>query len=585
MKESLAALLKTALTQLQNLGELPAELTFDPQLERTRDRQFGDYASNIAMELAKAARQNPRQLASRIVATLPPSELLLKVEVAGPGFINFHLATARQHAVIDQILAQGAGFGRSSLGSGQRVQVEFVSANPNGPLHVGHGRGAAYGAAVASLFAACGFEVTREYYLNDAGRQMDILSISLWLRYLELLGEAIPFPSNGYRGDYVIDIARLLQAEVGKDWHQRANTLFDGLPPDEPAGGDKEAHVDALIERAKQLLGADYGRLFDFGLTHIQREIAADLAEFGVHHDQWFSERSLTDSGEVEAALALLQRQGLLYEAEGALWFRSTRFGDDKDRVVRRENGVHTYFASDIAYHHNKFQRGFDRIVNVWGSDHHGYIARVKAAIAGLGHDPDRLTVQLVQFVILYRGSERVQMSTRSGSFTTLRELRSEVGNDAARFFYVTRKSDQHMDFDLDLAKSQSKDNPVYYIQYAHARIASMVRKLAEQGEACDDIATAEQLTLLSETREQQLVAELARYPEVIEQAALQCDPHLLAHYLRDLASHFHIYYNGHRVLVEERALRTARIALCRAVQQVIANGLGLLGVAAPSTM
>lgn len=585
MKESLVTLLHAALEQLQKLGELPADLVFNPQLERTRDRQFGDYASNIAMELAKAARQNPRLLANRIVAELPPSDLLLKVEVAGPGFINFYLPAAGQHAVIGQILALGTAFGRSSIGAGQRVQVEFVSANPNGPLHVGHGRGAAYGAAVADLFAACGFSVSREYYLNDAGRQMDILSISLWLRYLQLLGEQFAFPSNGYRGDYVIDIARLLKAEVGNAWHHPATALFNAIPPDEPVGGDKDEHVDALIERAKTLLGDHYLRLFDFGLARIQSEIEADLAEFGVRYDNWFSERSLTESGEVDAALNALQAQNLLYEAEGALWFRSTQFGDDKDRVVRRENGVHTYFASDIAYHHNKFGRGFNRIVNVWGSDHHGYIARVKAAIAGLGHDPDLLTVQLVQFVILYRGGERVQMSTRSGSFITLRELRSEVGNDAARFFYVLRKSDQHMDFDLDLAKSQSKDNPVYYIQYAHARIASMVRRLAEQGEPFDAVTASDQLALLSEPREQELITELSRYREVVEQAALQCEPHLLAHYLRDLAGCFHVYYNGHRVLVDDVLLRNARITLCLAVQQVIANGLGLLGVSAPESM
>ena len=586
MKQHLENLLHQALAQLQSQGALPAELSASAGVERARDRQHGDFASNAAMSLAKAAKRKPRELAEAIVAALPPSDLVTKVEIAGPGFINFFLDGAAYQRVIGDILAAGEGYGRGTAGQRGSVQVEFVSANPTGPLHVGHGRGAAYGAAVANLLAAAGFRVHREYYVNDAGRQMDILAASVWLRYLELLGETFTFPSNGYKGAYVRDIAASLRDIHGEAFRRDAVQVMADLPADAPAGGDKEEHIDALIERARQLLGAaDYRTVFDAGLNIVLADIRQDLEEFGVSYDQWYSERSLTESGAVNRALERLKASGHAYEKDGALWFRATDFGDEKDRVLVRDNGQTTYFASDIAYHADKLERGFDRVIDVWGADHHGYVPRVKAALQAMGDDPAKLDVLLVQFAILYKGGERMQMSTRSGEFVTLRELRGEVGNDAARFFYVTRKCEQHMDFDLDLAKSQSADNPVYYIQYAHARVCSVLRQLSEKGFTRDPQRGANGLHLLHEEHEQALLVSLSRYPEVIETAALNHEPHLLAHYLRELAYEFHTYYNSHQFLVESADLRDARLNLIEAVRQVIRNGLALLGVSAPDTM
>ena len=508
------------------------------------------------------------------------------MEIAGPGFINFYLSPAAYQGVVAEILEQGEQFGRSDLGQGKPVQVEFVSANPTGPLHVGHGRGAAYGATVADLLAAVGYKVHREYYVNDAGRQMDILATSVYLRYLDLCGEELAFPSNGYKGDYVWDVGATLHRNHGDALRHGSVDLFRDVPADEPDGGDKEKHIDGLIARAKELLGAEvYREVFDLGLNSILANIRQDLKEFGVEYDEWFSERSLTDSGAVDQAIERLQQSGHVYEDKGALWFRSTDFGDEKDRVVVRDNGQKTYFASDIAYHMNKLERGYERVIDVWGADHHGYVPRVKAAMTALGDDAAKLDVLLVQFAVLYRGGEKVQMSTRSGEFVTLRELRNEVGNDAARFFYVMRKCEQHMDFDLDLAKSQSNDNPVYYIQYAHARVMSVLRQMTEKQMGWDQRQGAEGLHLLHESHEESLLVNLSRYPEVVEAAALNHEPHQLVHYLRDLANDFHTYYNAHQFLVGDPALRNARLNLIQAVRQVIANGLGLLGVSAPDTM
>jgi arginyl-tRNA synthetase len=586
MRHHLEKLLHSALVGLQTGGVLPAELDLRAGVERTRDRRHGDFASNVALGLAKAARRNPRQLAEQIMAALPASEQVARVEIAGPGFINFHMTPAAFQAVVAEVLAAGARYGRSALGAGRSVQVEFVSANPTGPLHVGHGRGAAYGATVADLLAATGFEVHREYYVNDAGRQMDILAASVWLRYLELCGERFAFPANGYKGDYVYDIAAGLHREAGDAYQRSAAEVLEGVPPDEPAGGDKEAHIDALIARARALLGpADYRAVFDRGLGVILADIRQDLEEFGVVYEQWYSERSLTESGAVDRAIERLRASGHMYERDGALWFRSTDYGDEKDRVVVRENGQRTYFASDIAYHLDKLERGFERVIDVWGADHHGYVPRVKAALAAMGEDPSRLDVLLVQFAILYRGGEKVQMSTRSGEFVTLRELRQEVGNDAARFFYVLRKCEQHLDFDLDLAKSQSADNPVYYVQYAHARVCSVLRQLAEKGLERDEARGAAHLHRLTESHEQALMVTLSRYPEVVESAALAHEPHQLAHYLRELANDFHVYYNAHTFLVDDAPLRDARLNLVLAVRQVVRNGLALLGVSAPEAM
>ena len=595
MKTHLQSLLTQALHRLQQDGlSLDGAPTAIP-LERTRDRTHGDFASSIALALAKTARCKPRDLAERIKAALPPSTHVAKVEIAGPGFINFFLAPAAYHATIGEILDQGDHFGRSTFGGERWVQVEFVSANPTGPLHVGHGRGAAFGATVANLLEAVGYRVHREYYVNDAGRQMDILATSIWLRYLEHCGERFRFPSNGYRGDYVRNIATRLYAEHDGAYVVSATQVFADLPPDEirneagevtVPGGDKEAHIDALVARARTLLGGHrYRYIFDLGLNIILDDIRDDLGEFGVIYDQWYSELTLAEQGAVNKTIQRLRDQDYLYEQEGALWFRSSAFGDEKDRVVQRENGQTTYFASDIAYHLEKFERGFDRVIDIWGADHHGYIPRVKAALQALGENPDRLDVLLVQFAILYRNGERAQMSTRSGDFVTLRELRQEVGNDAARFFYVMRKSEQHLDFDLDLAKSQSKDNPVYYIQYAHARVCSVLRQLHEKGLSRDLERGQAHLALLVEPHEESLLVALSRYPEVVEMAALNHEPHQLAHYLRDLANAFHTYYNEHRVLVNDDALRDARLNLSVATRQVIKNGLSLLGVSAPEVM
>ncbi len=586
MKETLQQLILRALDQLtaENTFESTPEVL--PGIERTRDKTHGDFATNIAMVLSKQARSKPRDLAEKIVAALPANESILKVEIAGPGFINFFIADNARMSVITQIIGEGVAYGRSNIGVGKKVQVEFVSANPTGPLHVGHGRGAAYGATVADLLEAAGYEVHREYYVNDAGRQMDILGTSVWLRYLDLCGETITFPSNGYQGDYIWDIAATLHREYGDKFRHAANDLFEAIPADEPNGGDKELHIDALIERAKTLLGVtNYRVVFDAGLNTILNDIRQDLGEFGVTYENWYSERSLVESGAVDRAIERLQNAGHIYEENGALWFRSTDFGDEKDRVVVRDNGIKTYFASDIAYHMEKLERGFDRVIDVWGADHHGYVPRVKAALTALGDNPDQLDVLLVQFAVLYRGGEKVQMSTRSGQFVTLRELRDEVGTDAARFFYVMRKCEQHMDFDLDLAKSQSSDNPVYYIQYAHARVCSVMRQLQEQEKTFDLDNGLAHLALLTTSHEEAIVTSLSRYPEVVSNAATHHEPHAIAHYLRDLANDFHTYYNAHQFIVDDANLRDARLTLSSAVRQVISNGLTLLGVSAPEKM
>jgi len=586
MKQHLQQLLSSALTAAQAAGELTCDLPTAITIERARDRQHGDFASNLAMVLAKAARQRPRDLAALIIRHLPSSDQVANVEIAGPGFINFFMTPLALQQVVAEVLTEGERYGHSTIGRGARVLVEFVSANPTGPLHVGHGRGAAYGATVADLLAAVGFSVDREYYVNDAGRQMDILATSVWLRYLALCGESVTFPSNGYRGDYVWDIAATLHRELVDELRAPAATIFNDLPADEPDGGDKEQYIDALVALCRQRLGADrYRRLFDAGLNAILDDIREDLAGFGVTYQRWYSERSLVEGGQVDQALQRLADAGYLYEKDGAQWFRSTHFGDEKDRVVVRENGIRTYFASDIAYHAEKLERGYQRVIDIWGADHHGYVPRVKAALSAIGDDPARLDVLLVQFAILYRGGEKAQMSTRSGEFVTLRELREEVGNDAARFFYVMRKCEQHLDFDLDLAKSQSADNPVYYIQYAHARVHSVLRQLAAKGLSWDQAQGLRHLNRLAESHEQQLLMALSHYPEILEAAALAHEPHQIAHYLRDLANSFHTYYNAHTFIVEDSELRDARLTLIQAVRQVLHNGLELLGVSAPEQM
>jgi arginyl-tRNA synthetase len=586
MKQKLEALIQQALENLKSTGVLNSEISSKINLDRTRDAAHGDFASNLALSLAKQNNTTAKVLAEKIVAALPANDFITKVEIAGPGFINFFIDPNANYQIIPQIHDLGREFGLSNVGAGKKVQVEFVSANPTGPLHVGHGRGAAYGSVIADLLAAVGFEVHREYYVNDAGRQMDILTTSIWLRYLEECGEVIPFPSNGYRGEYVREIAWEIHKNFHNDYRHSAKLVFEDIPADEPDGGDKEIHIDALIERAKTLLGSScYRDIFQAGLNGILEDIKVDLEEFGVHYQQWFSERKLMDEGAVAEALQRLEKSGFLYQKDGATWFASSRLGDEKDRVVVRENGQTTYFASDIAYHMNKLDRGFDQLINIWGADHHGYIPRVKAALQALGADESKLTVLLVQFAVLYRGDEQVQMSTRSGEFVTLRQLRNEVGKDAARFFYVMRKSEQHMDFDLKLATSKTNDNPVYYVQYAHARICSVLRQLDEKGFNRDLNLGMANLSLLDQEHELNLLTVLSRYAEVLQKAALQYEPHLLILYLRELAHDFHTYYNAHQFLVEDANLRNARLNLIGAVRQILHNGLTLLGINAPEAM
>ncbi|MCW9030620.1 MAG: arginine--tRNA ligase [Gammaproteobacteria bacterium] len=589
MKAALTALLEQVVINLKKDGVLADDVNPKIVIEHTRDPSHGDFASNLAMMLAKPAGQKPRDLAEKIVAALPENNDIDKVDIAGPGFINFFMNANTLTSVIPAILDAGEVYGHSTIGNGKRVQVEFVSANPTGPLHVGHGRGAAYGAAVADLLAAAGFQVHREYYVNDAGRQMDILCASVWVRYLSLCG-ALPdpdyLPANGYKGDYVWDVAAHLHRNNGDKFQKQWSDISQELPADEPDGGDKEKFIDAVINMAKEQLGAeDYRFIFDTGLNYILDDIRDDLAHFGVVYEEWFSERSLTDNGLVKDAVERLQKTGHVDEREGALWFKSTDFGDEKDRVLVRANGQSTYFASDIAYHMNKLERGYDQVIDVWGADHHGYVPRVRAAMEAVGDDPSKLHVLLVQFAILYRGKEKMQMSTRSGEFVTLRQLRKEVGSDAARFFYVMRKCEQHLDFDLDLAKSKSNENPMYYIQYAHARVCSVLRQLDEKGFTHDQEAGFESLDKLSEPHEQALMTTLSKFAELVEKAALNHEPHQLAHYLRDLANDFHTYYNAHQFIVDDEVIRNARLCLIKATKQVLQNGLGLLGVSAPDEM
>ena len=583
IKTHLSGLMRAALLSLA-----PDQADTPILIERPKQAAHGDFACNLAMQLARALKRNPREIAQLLLGEIPPSPFVARTEIAGAGFINFHLLPAAKLDVVRRILDQGENFGRSTQGGKRKLQIEFVSANPTGPLHVGHGRGAAYGASLSSLLAFAGWDVTREYYVNDAGRQMDILALSGWLRYLERCGENVPFPPNAYQGEYVRDMAAAMQTAHGNKFVRPAATVLQGTPglpdaarADDEAKAQREAHLDALIASGKRLLGKDWDYVHAHVLTEQLADCRSDLEEFGVNYDVWFSEKSLFDTGLVARCVELLEKAGHIYEQNGARWFRSTAFGDEKDRVVQRDNGLYTYFASDIAYHLNKFERGFTRIINIWGADHHGYIPRVKGSLAALGLDPDVLDVALVQFAVLYRNGQKAPMSTRSGEFVTLRTLREEVGNDACRFFYVLRKSDQHLDFDLDLAKSQTNENPVYYIQYAHARVCSV---LAQWNGDESDLGKAD-LARLDNAYELALAAKLGEFPEQVEAAAADLAPHMIAFYLKDLSAAFHSYYNAERMLVDDVALKDARVALAVAVRQVIRNGLAILGVSCPQSM
>jgi arginyl-tRNA synthetase len=561
MKQELENLVKSSLNKLN--------IDFDNiSLTHTKDKKFGDFTTNVAMALAKNLGKNPRDFASEIIANLPTSEIITKAEVAGPGFINFYLQNRLATAIIDEILQNSDNFGTSNFGANKKVLVEFVSANPTGPLHIGHGRGAAFGDSLTRLLNKVGFQAQAEYYVNDAGRQMDILAVSVYLRYIN----DVNFPSNGYKGDYIQQIADNLKGMPVVD-------IKDGAFPDESQNGDtqgdREKHIDDLIANAKELLQDDYQKIFNLALGNILANIKDDLNEFRVSFDEFFSEKSLTNL--ISSSIEKLEQNQVIYQKNGAKWFKTTNFNDEKDRVVVRENGLHTYFAADIAYHQQKLERGFDRLINIWGADHHGYIARVKAGVKALGFDEDKLDILLVQFANLYRGKTKVPMSTRSGEFVTLKELYDEVGVDATRFFYILRKSDQHLDFDLELAKSKTNDNPVFYIQYAYARIASVLAKDSDISDA--------NLSLLTDNIELDLIKELRRFKDVLLASAKSYELHQIAYYLQHLASIFHSYYNNSEFLIENIELKKARLSLISAVQIVIQNGMDILGVSCPEQM
>ena len=561
MKEELTRLIHQALDALVAQRLLPPDLAPQVQIDHTRDKSHGDLASNIALALAKPAQRNPRELASLISSALPANSLVSHTEIAGPGFINFFLSDDSNQAVVRNILEQGASFGTCDEGKGRKVQVEFVSANPTGPLHVGHGRGAAVGDSICRLLAATGWDVFSEFYYNDAGAQIHNLALSVQARCKTIAPDDPRWPQDGYRGEYIAEVAKayLLGASV-------------------------EAHDREVIG------SADPDNLSDiqaFAVAYLRREQDSDLKAFAVDFDVYFLESSLYDSGAVERAVERLVETGHCYEHDDALWLRTTDFGDDKDRVMRKRDGGFTYFLPDVAYHLNKWQRGFERVINEQGADHHSTVTRVRAGLQALDQGipegwPDYV---LHQMVTVMRDGEEVKLSKRAGSYVTLRELVEEVGRDATRYFLVARAPNSQLTFDIDLALSQSNENPVYYIQYAHARTCSVMRKLLEQGWNWQPDSALQQLNQLQGEHEKSLLRRLDRYSEVLATAALNNEPHTVATYLRDLAGEFHTWYNGSKILVEDRDLRDARIALSQAVRQVIANGLGLLGVSAPEVM
>ncbi len=561
MKDTLRELILAALAELRAQSTLPELPATSFVVERTRSREHGDFASNVAMTLAKAAGRKPRELAELIVGVLRADPRIARLEVAGPGFINVFLADAAVHDGIRRIPALGAHYGRHHAGAGRKLQIEFVSANPTGPLHVGHGRGAAVGDSLARILEANGWAVTREFYYNDAGAQIHNLALSVQARCKGIEPEQEGWPADGYRGEYIRDVARdyLAGLTVEADGH------------DVTAAGDAD-DLDAIRR---------------FAVAWLRREQDLDLRAFGVAFDVYFLESSLYSEGKVEETVAALVAAGHAYEQDGALWLRTTDFGDDKDRVMRKSEGGYTYFVPDVAYHRNKWQRGFERVINEQGADHHSTVTRVRAGLQALdvGIPEGWPEYVLHQMVTVMRGGEEVKISKRTGNYVTVRDLIDEVGRDATRYFLVARKTDSQLVFDIDLARAQTNDNPVYYIQYAHARVCSVKRQLAERGFAADPDAGFAALGSLDSEHERVLMAELTRYPEIVEAAAIQLDPQLVAQYLRDLAAAFHAWYNAHQFIVEDGTLRNARIALADAARQVLANGLDLLGVSAPESM
>lgn len=592
MKPHLQDLLTQALTAACTaLGKDTPAVT--PVIDATKDKTHGDFASNLAMACAKPLGLPPRKLAEMLLANLPASGRVAKVEIAGPGFINFFLTGDAVTAVIPDILKAGESWGQDLSGSKGKVMVEFVSANPTGPMHVGHGRGAAYGDTLANLFAATGYAVHREYYINDAGRQVDVLTVSVWLRYLEDSGLSFAFPKRCYPADYIRRTAAQVRTMHGAAFEQLHAAVFDGLgvEPQVPEGADdktkdsiklaQEKFADGLIERARALLGDGYAAITRIALDDQLATIRATLESFNVRFDQWYSERALVDSGFAGTAVQRLRDKGFTKIEAGAEWLKTTDFGDEKDRVLFKADGAATYFANDLAYHVDKLDRGFPLLVDVWGADHHGYIARVRAAIEMLTGRKDALHVALMQFVTLSSG----RMGKRSGNFVTLQDLIDEVGPDSTRFFYLSRSHDQHLEFDIDLARSQSNDNPVFYVQYAHARICSVFKQLTEKSGVHDISLGLASLARLDTEEEKTLLTALARYPELLRVAAANRTPHTLAFYLQELAAALHGYYNQHKFLVDDVALQAARLTLIRATQTVLRGALGLLGVTPKDAM
>ena len=554
MKGKIKNIILEAISNAHKNKALPCVELPEIEIEVPKIESHGDFSTNIAMVSASIQKMPPRKIAEAILNHIKdPDRILAKTEIAGPGFINFFVNTLSWHSILHKIHQEDMVYGASNIGNGEKIQVEFVSSNPTGPLHVGHGRGAAVGDSVANILKFCGYDVQKEYYINDSGRQINTLGKSVYLRYRELVGETIQFPDECYQGDYIRDYAKEVMGLKGK-------TLFDQ---------DEEQSISFCAR---------------FAAERIINEIRKDLMDFGIEFDLWFSEQSLYDSGKVNAVIEDFKGKNIIYEKDGALWFKTSNFGDEKDRVVVRKNGLTTYFASDIAYHMDKFERGFQRVINVWGADHHGYIPRVTGAIEASGLNKDRFKVILVQLVNLLRGQVPVAMSTRAGEFVTLNEVVKEVGRDAARFIFLTRHYDSPLDFDLELAKKKTNDNPVFYVQYVHARISSIFRKGQERGFKGIrwDEATVK---MLQEPEEINLIKAMTRYPEVIEDSAKFMEPHRITFYLMDLASSFHAYYNKHRVLSDDKLLSKGRLYLVLAVQKVIRNGLTLLGVSAPDRM
>ena len=571
-----------------------------PQIEKNRNRLYGDFSTNFAMQNAKILGVNPTELADAIIDNILISEEIISYEVAKPAYINIRLKNEFFYNILqnltaepenkgerDYFLSVGEHKGKLKLNN-QKILLEFVSANPTGPLHVGHGRGAAYGASLANLLRYVGNSVDCEYYVNNAGRQMDILALSVYWRYAELMGDSWKLPKGIYQGDYVIEVAKNLKDLIANALYYPLNSFIPEAKDFSEAEinqGLRDAWIDSAIFALKEKLGADYKRVFNAGLSSQLNDIEDDLKEFGVSYQRWFLEDSLFEGGDIDACLDTLEASGYLYEEDKALWFKSKEFGDDKDRVVKRENGQSTYFASDIAYHANKFARDYDLIVDIWGADHHGYIARVKAAMEALGLDEEKLLVLLVQFAVLYQNGEKVQMSTRSGEFITLRKLRELVGSDAARFFYVMKKPDRHMDFDLDLATSNSKDNPYYYVQYAHARTCRVFEKAADEGKTFSLEQGLENRELLDLPEEIELISLLNEFELMLFNAADNFAPQNLIEYLKDLATAWHKYYEVHRILLDDEKLRNARLLLTLAVQRVLRETLLIIGVAAKEKM